>query len=381
MTCDKDNYYLLPEKIKTWAKELGFQQVGFSDIDLSEFEQPFKDWLAKGFHGEMAFMAAHGNKRTRPAELLPGTLSIVSARMDYLPEDALFADTLEDPQRAYISRYALGRDYHKVVRNKLKQLGKKIEAELGLDDLSFRPFVDSAPVLERAIAQKAGLGWTGKHSLILNEKAGSWFFLGELFLPFELPSEQEQHDQCGSCVACITTCPTQAIVEPYVVDSNKCISYLTIEYKGVIPEQYRKAMGNRIYGCDDCQLICPWNRYAELTQEPDFTPRNKLNTATLLTLWQWTEQQFLDNTQGSPIRRIGYPFWLRNIVIALGNAPFSLAIIEAIEDKYAVLDALVQEHADWALAQQQLKASITDKPNRKLGRLIKAINIGLPRDA
>ena len=381
MTDRTINYYQLAQKIKEWGQALGFQQVGVSDIDLSEHTQEFLDWLAKGYQGDMQFMAEHGSKRYKPEELLPGTVSIISVRMDYLPAQAEFAKTLEDDQRAYISRYALGRDYHKVIRNKLKKLGQQIAEEIGENELSFRPFVDSAPVLERPIAEKAGLGWVGKHSLILSEDAGSWFFLGELFLPLPLPSDRPVKEQCGKCVACITTCPTGAIVEPYVVDSRKCISYLTIEQKGPIPVEYRQAMGNRIYGCDDCQLICPWNRFADLTTEPDFTPRSPLHPTTLLELWGWTEQEFLDKTQGSPIRRIGYVSWMRNIAVALGNAKFSLKHVEALKAKLGQLNELVDEHIEWALEQQELKAETQGVDARQLKRLIKAIRIGLPRDA
>ena len=381
MLCSDINYYQLKQKIKSWGQDLGFQQVGISDIDLSRHEPELMKWLEKGYHGEMAFMAAHGTKRSRPDELLPGTVSVVSVRMDYLPPQASFATSLEGDDDAYISRYALGRDYHKVIRNKLKKLGQMIEQELGLENLAFRPFVDSAPVLERPLAEKAGLGWTGKHSLVINNQAGSWFFLGELFLPIELEPDAPVEHECGSCVACITTCPTQAIVEPYVVDSRKCISYLTIELKGAIPEQYRQAMGNRIYGCDDCQLICPWNRYAELSKEPDFLPRTDLHPAKLLELWQWSEQEFLSKTQGSPIRRIGFESWMRNIAVALGNAAFSLQNIAALNQQRGVISELVDEHIVWAVAQQEQKAEQQGVPNRKLKRLIKAIKIGLPRDA
>lgn len=381
MTDANFNYYQLAEKIKEWGKTLGFQQIGFSDIDLSEQEAPFLAWLEKGFHGEMAFMERHGLKRCRPDELLPGTVSVVSVRMDYLPPNASFATNLNTPNHAYISRYALGRDYHKVIRNQLKKLGQQIADFLGDENLPFRPFVDSAPVLERPIAEKAGLGWTGKHSLILNEDAGSWFFLGELFLPFQLPTEEPVKEQCGSCVACMTICPTQAIVAPYVVDSNRCISYLTIELKGPIPEEFRTAMGNRIYGCDDCQLICPWNRHAEITQQPDFMPRDELHNPDLLTLWSWTEAMFLKKTEGSPIRRIGYEYWMRNLAIGLGNAPFSLAIVSALKEKREKITPLVDEHIDWALSQQNQKADSEMIDNRKLKRLIKAVKIGLPRDA
>lgn len=375
------NYYQLAENIKLWAKELGFNQVGIADIDLSDHEEKLKQWLDNGFHGDMHFMTQHGNKRTRPNELLPGTLSVVSVRLDYLPPKAKFAATLSDSKSGYISRYALGRDYHKVIRNKLKQLGQKVEQYLGEEPLSFRPFVDSAPVLERPLAAKAGLGWVGKHSLLLDESAGSWFFLGELFLPIKLPTDKETSEQCGSCVACMTICPTQAIVAPYQVDSRKCISYLTIENKGSIPEEYRTAIGNRIYGCDDCQLICPWNRQAEITNEPDFNPKSFLHQPNLLELWSWSEHEFLNKLQGSPIRRIGYESWIRNIAVALGNADFQITIIEQLSIHLGNISDMVDEHILWAIDQQKQKATHHPVANRQLNRLIKAVQIGLSRDA
>ncbi|GAA0294412.1 tRNA epoxyqueuosine(34) reductase QueG [Psychrosphaera haliotis] len=381
MTSARSDYNQLANKIKQWGTELGFQKVGITDIDLSEQEPRFLEWLENGYHGDMEFMSRHGLKRCRPDELLPGTLSVVSVRMDYLPENAAFADTLDDPNTAYISRYALGRDYHKVLRNQLKKLGKLVADEIDDADMQFRPFVDSAPVLERPLAEKAGLGWVGKHSLVLDEEAGSWFFLGELFLPVALPNDQPVKEQCGSCVACITICPTQAIVAPYVVDSKKCISYLTIELKKAIPEHFRKAMGNRIYGCDDCQLICPWNRQAQISKQPDFVPRDDLNNPDLLKLWQWQESYFLKVTEGSPIRRIGFECWMRNIAVALGNAPFSITVINELESKLGEISKLVDEHIVWALEQQKEKAEAAGIENRKLKRLIKAVRIGLPRDA
>ena len=381
MTSATSNYYQLADKIKQWGEQLGFEKVGITNIDLSDQEPRFLKWLENGYHGDMEFMARHGLKRCRPNELLPGTVSVVSARMDYLPEGAAFANTLDNPNTAYISRYALGRDYHKVLRNQLKKLGNLIANEIDDKDMVFRPFVDSAPVLERPLAEKAGLGWVGKHSLLLDESAGSWFFLGELFLPIELPNDKPVEEKCGSCIACITICPTQAIVEPYVVDSNKCISYLTIELKTAIPEQFRKAMGNRIYGCDDCQLICPWNRHAQIAKQPDFLPRNELNQPDLLAIWQWTEDYFLKVTEGSPIRRIGFESWMRNIAVALGNAPLSITVINELESKLGEISELVDEHIIWALEQQKQKAETAGIENRKLKRLIKAVRIGLPRDA
>ncbi|MFT5277957.1 MAG: epoxyqueuosine reductase, partial [Granulosicoccus sp.] len=307
----------LTDNIKTWGKSLGFQQVGISDIDLSQHEEALKRWLELGYQGDMSFLERNLEKRLSPAELVPGTMRIISVRMDYLPPDASFAKNLKSTSTAYISRYALGRDYHKVIRKKLQKLAEKIQDYT--KDLSFRPFVDSAPVLEHAIAEKAGIGWTGKHSLTINKEAGSYFFLGELFINLPLPTDQPVEENCGKCTACISICPTQAIVEPYVVDGRKCISYLTIENDGAIPMQYRKAIGNRVYGCDDCQLICPWNKYAEVTEEKDFFARQLLHNRSLLDLFEWNEETFLNNTEGSAIRRIGYTKWKRNLAVGLGN--------------------------------------------------------------
>ncbi|MDA7746724.1 tRNA epoxyqueuosine(34) reductase QueG [Psychromonas sp.] len=365
-------------KVKQWGKTLGFQQVGISDIDLKDQEANLQQWLDNNYHGEMDYMEKHGMKRARPDELLPGTLRVISARMDYLPEDAQFASNLENKELAYISRYALGRDYHKVLRKKLKQLGDKIQTEIS--ELGFRPFVDSAPVLERPLAEKAGLGWIGKHSLLLDKEAGSWFFIGELLVDLPLPVDNAQTNQCGQCVACIKICPTQAIVAPYVVDGRRCISYLTIELQGSIPNEFRKAIGNRIYGCDDCQLICPWNRFAEITEESDYQARDFLQNQSLITLFNWSEETFLKNTEGSPIRRIGYQRWLRNIAIALGNAPTNIEIVTTLQNKLAQSeDQLVNEHIQWALSEHQQNSSINmDRLNQ---RLIKAVIKGLPRDA
>lgn len=277
-------------KIKQWGLRLGFQQVGITDTDLSESEPKLQAWLDKQYHGEMDWMARHGMLRARPHELLPGTLRVISVRMNYLPANAAFASTLKNPKLGYVSRYALGRDYHKLLRNRLKKLGEMIQQHCV--SLNFRPFVDSAPILERPLAEKAGLGWTGKHSLILNREAGSFFFLGELLVDIPLPVDQPVEEGCGKCVACMTICPTGAIVEPYTVDARRCISYLTIELEGEIPEELRPLMGNRIYGCDDCQLICPWNRYSQLTTEDDFSPRKPLHAPELIELFAWSEEKF-----------------------------------------------------------------------------------------
>lgn len=339
--------------LKQWAKDLGFQQLGISDIDLSSAEKEFKWWLSKKFQGDMEWMKRHGNKRYRPAELEEGTISIISVRMDYRPVQSIDPImVLNHPELGYISRYALGRDYHKMMRKQLQKLAIKIKHELQNDDLQYRVFVDSAPVLEKPIAVKAGLGWMGKHTNILSEDAGSWFFLGEIYTNLPLDSSQAVDDHCGSCTSCIDICPTKAIIKPYVLDARRCISYLTIEHKGVIAEEFRKPMGNRIYGCDDCQLVCPWNRFATDAQQADFAIRNKLDSTGLLTLFNWTEEEFLKKMEGSPIRRIGYERWQRNIAIALGNAPKSPIIKKSLKDKFQCSTEVVREHIDWALNQQ-----------------------------
>ena len=365
----------LATEIKDWARQLGFSACGIADTDLQSEEPRLQQWLDAGFHGEMDYMASHGLKRARPQELQPGTLRVISVRMDYLPAQAGFATNLADPNLGYISRYALGRDYHKVLRQRLKQLGERIAGRVS--DLGFRPFVDSAPVLERPLAAKAGLGWIGKHSLLLSEEAGSWFFLGELLVNIPLPIDQPIEKDCGNCVACITSCPTGAIVAPFVVDARRCISYLTIELKDDIPEELRPLLGNRIYGCDDCQLVCPVNRVAPLTQEPDFQRRPQWRDQSLLHLFGWNEAEFLQLTEGSAIRRIGYQRWQRNLAVALGNAPHSPDIIQALQDYRG--DALVQRHVDWALLQQQQKAA--QVLSRAQQRLVRIIQVGLPRDA
>ncbi|MBA3215921.1 tRNA epoxyqueuosine(34) reductase QueG [Salmonella enterica] len=370
----------LAQNIKQWGLELGFQQVGITDTDLRASEPALQAWLDKQYHGEMAWMARHGMMRARPHELLPGTLRVISVRMNYLPANAAFASTLKDPSRGYVSRYALGRDYHKLLRSRLKKLGEQIQQYYG--SLNFRPFVDSAPILERPLAEKAGLGWTGKHSLILNRDAGSFFFLGELLIDLPLPVDQPIEEGCGKCVACMTICPTGAIVEPYTVDARRCISYLTIELEGAIPEAFRPLIGNRIYGCDDCQLICPWNRYSQLTDEADFSPRKALHSPELLELFSWSEAQFLKVTEGSAIRRIGHLRWLRNVAVALGNAPWSNAVIAALESRKGE-HPLLDEHIEWAVAQQIEKrnACIIEVQLPKKQRLVRMIEKGLVRDA
>ncbi|MFC3033139.1 tRNA epoxyqueuosine(34) reductase QueG [Pseudoalteromonas fenneropenaei] len=377
MTTPNIDYRDLAEKIKQWGKALGFADVAITDVDLSEHEAQLQRWLDLGYHGSMHYMASHGMKRARPAELVPGTQRIICVKMHYLPPDASFAKALKQSDIAYVSRYALGRDYHKVMRNKLKQLGEQIKAEVS--ELGYRPFVDSAPVLERQLAEKAGLGWRGKNSLLIHREMGSWFFLGELFVDIPLPIDTPtQSEGCGKCTACLTLCPTGAIVEPYVVDARKCISYLTIELDGPIPLEFRSKMGNRIYGCDDCQLVCPWNRYGQITQEADFLPREKIKDKPLLELFGWDEATFLKHTEGSAIRRIGHERWLRNLAVGLGNAPFDPNIVAALQAKRPHVSELVQLHIDWALEQQQLK---NDAENRKISRLIRIVEKGLPRDA
>ncbi|MCB5312684.1 tRNA epoxyqueuosine(34) reductase QueG [Yersinia intermedia] len=375
----------LAQHIKQWGQSLGFQQVGICDTDLSAEEPRLQAWLDKQYHGEMAWMARHGMLRARPHELLPGTLRVISVRMNYLPAKAAFASTLNNAELGYVSRYALGRDYHKLLRQRLKRLGDMIQSyclEQAHCDINFRPFVDSAPIMERSLAAKAGIGWVGKHSLILNRDAGSWFFLGELLIDLPLPIDKPQEEQCGRCVACITTCPTGAIVAPYTVDARRCISYLTIELEGAIPEEFRPLMGNRIYGCDDCQLICPWNRFSQLTDEEDFSPRAVLHTPQLLDLFAWNEEKFLRVTEGSAIRRIGHLRWLRNISVALGNAPYLDSIVLALEARRGI-HPMLDEHIEWSISQQLKRRStlIVDVQSPQKKRLVRAIEKGLPRDA
>ena len=341
----------LATDIKTWGTELGFQQVGITGIELEADERHLLDWLEQGLHGEMAYMERHGKKRSRPQLLRPGTLRVISARMDYLPPKARATQSvLNDKTRAFISRYALGRDYHKVMRARLKQLARRIETAVG--PFGYRVFTDSAPVLEKALARNAGLGWIGKHSNLLHPKAGSWFFIGEIYTDLPLPTDAAfAGEHCGDCRACIDVCPTQAIVAPYRVDARRCISYLTIEYRGVIPEALRGAIGNRIYGCDDCQLVCPWNRFAQYTSEPDYQPRHSLDDVSLVECFRWSEREFHEKTEGSALRRIGYECWLRNIAVALGNAATTTPVVAALRQRQDHPSALVREHVNWALAQ------------------------------
>jgi epoxyqueuosine reductase len=337
----------LARQIKTWGQELGFAQIGIADTELSAAELRLHDWLTKDFHGEMDYMAAHGTKRSRPHELLPGTLRVITARLNYWPEAADATVNLATPERAYVSRYAVGRDYHKVLRNRLQQLAEKIESVTG--PFGYRVFTDSAPVMEVELATKSGLGWRGKHTLLINQNEGSYFFLGEIYTDLALPIDTPHGDHCGSCFACASACPTGAIVEPYQVDARRCISYLTIELKGSIPIELRPLMGNRIYGCDDCQLVCPWNRFAQTASLPDFEPRHQLDSTTLVELFGWSEEEFLSKTEGSAIRRIGHERWLRNIAVALGNAPPSVSSIAALNARVSHPSTLVREHVEWAL--------------------------------
>lgn len=340
----------LAQKIKSWGVTLGFQKIGITDIDLSSAEQQLQDWLHQNFHGEMDYMRIHGTNRSRPAELISNTISVISARMDYFPPDTADAESvMSNPTLGMISRYALGRDYHKVMRKRLQKLADHIEKEIG--KFGYRVFSDSAPVLEKPLAEKAGLGWIGKHTNLLSRESGSWFFLGEIYSDLPLPKDDIAENHCGTCQACIDICPTKAIVGPYKLDARRCISYLTIELKGAIPESLRPMMGNRIYGCDDCQLVCPWNRFAVTSTEPAFQPRHNLDQPELVELFLWDENTFLEKTEGSAIRRIGHVRWLRNISVALGNGQASLESISALRSRLDHKSDIVREHAQWALKQ------------------------------
>jgi len=358
----------LAQLIKVWGRELGFQAIGICDIDLDKQEQELNAWLEQGYQGEMQWLGDHGNKRSRPAELHPGTRRVISARMNYLPPDTQPIKILKNPQKAYISRYANGRDYHKLIRKRLSTLAKKIEQHIGFEHGS-RAFVDSAPVMERPLAEKAGLGWTGKHTLIIDQEVGSWFFLGEIFTNLELPVDQNpQKNRCGDCTACLKVCPTDAFVGEYKLDARRCISYLTIELDGTIPLEFRDPIGNRVFGCDDCQAICPWNKYAHYTEENDFLPRHSLNDSDLLDLFLWSEEEFLERSAGSPLRRMGYQRWLRNLAIGLGNADRDEKIIEALTNKRGEVDEIIGEHFDWAICQQQ---TVGRRRKRKIKNLAK----------
>ncbi len=347
--------------IRAWAAELGFASIGVASIDLAADETRFIEWLREGFHGEMAYMSRHGLKRCRPAELVPGTVSCLSARMDYWPSGAADAESvLADPDTAYLSRYALGRDYHKLMRRRLQALCDKIIAAVG--PFGYRAFVDSAPVLEKALARNAGLGWIGKHTNLIDRRSGSYFFLGEIYLDLDLPADLPSTAHCGTCSACIPACPTGAIVAPYRLDARRCISYLTIELEGAIPVELRRAMGNRIYGCDDCQLACPWNKFARPAAEKDFEVRHGLDRTALAALFAWSETEFMEKTRGSAIRRIGYVRWLRNIAVALGNASSSTTVIEALRSREQHASPVVREHVRWALAEHDQRDAAAEAP-------------------
>ena len=351
-TYDTADMTALKGEVIKWCGELGFQQAGIADIDLADAEARLADWLKAKFHGSMDYMERHGSKRSRPEELVPGTVRVISVRMDYLPESQDAAKALlDDGSIAYISRYALGRDYHKVLRGRLRALARHIEERIG--EFGYRVFVDSAPVLEKALAEKAGIGWVGKHTNVLNRDSGSWFFLGELYTDLPLPVDTPEVSHCGTCSACIDVCPTKAIVAPYSLDARRCISYLTIENKGAIPVEFRKAIGNRIYGCDDCQLFCPWNKFAEPTGEDDFAPRHGLDTPKLTDLFSWSEETWLEKTEGSAIRRIGHERWLRNVAVALGNADTTPEVQSALAARQHDESPLIAEHVEWALKQHE----------------------------
>jgi epoxyqueuosine reductase len=352
----------LANDIGRWGHELGFQEIGIADTDLSIEEERLVRWIAAGRHGAMDYMARHGVARARPAALVPGTIRVITGRMNYRPPAARDSDAvLGEPAKAYIARYALGRDYHKVLRAKLAELAQRIRAVVG--EFGYRVFTDSAPVMEVALGAKSGLGWQGKHTLLLSRDAGSWFFLGEIYTDLPLPVTPRQSAHCGTCTACIDVCPTGAIVAPYEVDARRCISYLTIEHPGSIPEELRPLVGNRVYGCDDCQLCCPWNRFAQDTTEADFAVRNGLDDADLVSLFAWTESEFATRMAGSAIRRIGYARWLRNLAIGLGNAPTTPAVLAALEARADDSSPLVREHVAWALARHGAAAKPTNQDN------------------
>ncbi len=339
----------MEERIKQWGRDLGFDAVAISGTELEAEEARLMEWLGRGWHGEMDYMARHGTRRARPAELVPGTLSVITARLNYTPPDAREAgEVLADPDLAFVSRYALGRDYHKVMRSRLQALADRMTSEIG--PFPYRVFTDSAPVMEVSLAQRSGLGWRGKHTLLISRDAGSLFFLGELFVALDLARDAPVSDHCGTCERCISVCPTQAIVAPYQLDARRCVSYLTIEHHGSIPEELRPLMGNRIYGCDDCQMVCPWNKYAKTAAVPDFSVRNGLDAATLADLFAWTEEEFNARMEGSAIRRIGHERWLRNIAVALGNAPQGGPARSALLSRASHPSQLVREHVAWALA-------------------------------
>lgn len=341
----------LAQEIKSWGIELGFQQVAITDINLDDYKDHFDAWIDNGYHADMAYMANNKEKRCDPSKLLEGTCRVICVRMDYALDTSNSLEPLRNSNYAYVSRYARGRDYHKLIRKRLQRLAERITSKVGPH--GYRAFTDSAPVLERALAEKSGLGWIGKNTLLINKQAGSWFFLGELFTDLPLPIDKQESDHCGSCNACIDICPTNAFVAPNLLDASKCISYLTIELRTSIPIEFRRAMGNRVFGCDDCQLICPWNKFTKVSIEDDFAPRHGLDNATLLELFKWTEKEFLANTEGSAIRRIGYECWQRNLAVGLGNAESGDEILAALKAELNNSSPMVVEHVQWALEQHQ----------------------------
>ena len=341
----------LAADIKKWGVELGFQEVSITDIDLSKYEHHLKDWIERNYHGAMSYMAENHDKRCHPELLVPGTIRVVCVRLDYALDSEDSLHSMQNTGKAYVSRYARGRDYHKLIRKRLQKFARRIQDVAG--PFGYRAFVDSAPVLERALAEKSGMGWIGKNTMLINKQAGSWFFLGELFTDLPLPVDEPVPDHCGTCSACLDICPTNAFVKPNLLDATRCISYLTIELRSSIPVEFRKPMGNRIYGCDDCQLVCPWNKFSKPTEEKDFTPRHSLDDAQLVDLFGWSEREFLKRTEGSAIRRIGYDCWLRNIAVALGNAPSSKEIVSALRSRLNNVSEMVNEHIEWALLQHE----------------------------
>jgi len=357
-----DHLTELAAKIKSWGEDFGFQQIAITDTNLDSAAARLTQWLENNYQGDMAWLAEHGDKRWRPDLLLPGTSRVIVGRMNYLPKETSLVKILRNPDKAYVSRYAMGRDYHKLIRKRLAQLATKIEQHYP-GSISQRPFVDSAPVLEKPLAEKAGLGWMGKNTLILNAEAGSWFFLGEIYTSLPLPLDlQQQPNQCGNCSACLTICPTKAFPKPYVLDASRCISYLTIEHKGAIPEEFRPLMGNRVFGCDDCQIVCPWNRQANTTGESDFQPRHSLGDSDLADLFRWSEEEFEQKTAGSPIRRIGYQRWLRNLAIGLGNAADKESAIAALLSRREDSSPMVSEHIEWAIYRLHLAGNPGSRP-------------------
>jgi len=352
-----DIWNQLALQIKDWGLELGFDQIGITNIDLDHTRADYLAWIRQGFHGEMHYMAKHGSKRHKPDELVPHTIRIITARLNYLPDAKNSEVILEDSQKAFVSRYALGRDYHKVLRSKLKKLSEKIHKETHqiLDgSFEFRVFTDSAPVMEVALAEKSGLGWRGKHTLLINKEQGSWFFLGEIYINLPLPIDEKVENHCGTCTSCMDVCPTNAIIGPYQLDARKCISYLTIEHASAIPIEYRKQIGNRVYGCDDCQLYCPWNKFGKTTKEDDFKVRHGLDDIELVTCFLWDEDEFKARMKGSAILRIGFERWLRNIAVGLGNAKTSERVVEALKTRLPKASPLLKEHIIWALTQHKI---------------------------